>query len=56
MDGPSFLRRAIIRGFIMESAGLVHALKDDEALETYIKYQTRDSGRLALLVFLPDGG
>src|SRR6202008_4360162 len=37
MDGPSFLRRAIVRGFIMESAGLVHALKDDEALETYIK-------------------
>jgi 5-(hydroxymethyl)furfural/furfural oxidase len=40
MDGPSFLRRAIIRRFIMESAGLVHALKDDEALETYIKRAT----------------
>jgi 5-(hydroxymethyl)furfural/furfural oxidase len=40
MGGPSFLRRAIIRGFIMESAGLVHALKDDEALETYIKRAT----------------
>ncbi len=37
MDGPSLLRRAIIRGFIMESAGLVHALQDDEALESYIK-------------------
>jgi 5-(hydroxymethyl)furfural/furfural oxidase len=40
MDGPTFLRQAIIRGFIMESAGLVHALKDDEALETYIKRAT----------------
>jgi len=40
MDGPSVLRRAIIRGFIMESAGLVHALKDDEALKTYIKRAT----------------
>jgi 5-(hydroxymethyl)furfural/furfural oxidase len=29
MDGPSFLRRAFIRGFIVESAGLVHARKDD---------------------------
>jgi 5-(hydroxymethyl)furfural/furfural oxidase len=37
MDGPSFLREAIIRGFIMESAGLVQALRDDEALEAYIK-------------------
>ena len=37
MDGPAFLRRAIIRGFIMENAGLVRALHDDEALETYIK-------------------
>jgi 5-(hydroxymethyl)furfural/furfural oxidase len=40
MDGRSFLRRAIIRGFIMESAGLVHALEDDEALETYIRRAT----------------
>jgi 5-(hydroxymethyl)furfural/furfural oxidase len=37
MDGPSFLRQAIIRGFIMESAGLVQALQDDEVLEAYIK-------------------
>jgi 5-(hydroxymethyl)furfural/furfural oxidase len=37
MDGPAILRKAIIRGFIMESAGLVRALQDDEALETYIK-------------------
>lgn len=37
MDGPSVLRKAIIRGFVMESAGLVQALHDDEALETYIK-------------------
>src|SRR5215831_17404699 len=37
MDGPSFLRQAVIRGFIMESARLVQALRDDEALETYIK-------------------
>jgi 5-(hydroxymethyl)furfural/furfural oxidase len=36
MDGPSFLRQAVIRGFIMESAGLVRALRDDEALESYI--------------------
>jgi 5-(hydroxymethyl)furfural/furfural oxidase len=37
MDGPSFLRQAVIRGFIMESAGLVQALRDDEVLEAYIK-------------------
>jgi 5-(hydroxymethyl)furfural/furfural oxidase len=37
MDGPAFLRQAIIRGFIMESAGLVRAMQDDETLETYIK-------------------
>jgi 5-(hydroxymethyl)furfural/furfural oxidase len=37
MDGPAFLRRAIIRGFIMENAGLVRALHDHETLETYIK-------------------
>lgn len=37
MDGPAVLRKAIIRGFVMESAGLVQALHDDEALETYIK-------------------
>lgn len=37
MDGPALLRQAIIRGFVMESAGLVRALRDDEALETYIK-------------------
>jgi len=37
MDGPAILRQAIIRGFIMENPGLVRALHDDEALETYIK-------------------
>jgi 5-(hydroxymethyl)furfural/furfural oxidase len=37
MDGPAILRQAIIRGFIMENAGLVGALHDDETLETYIK-------------------
>jgi 5-(hydroxymethyl)furfural/furfural oxidase len=37
MDGPEFLRRLVIRGFIMESAGLVDALRDDNALESYIK-------------------
>jgi 5-(hydroxymethyl)furfural/furfural oxidase len=37
MDGPGFLRQFIMRGFIMESAGLVKALRDDEALEQYIK-------------------
>ena len=37
MDGPAFLRQFIIRGFIMESAELVKALRDDEALETYIR-------------------
>ena len=37
MDGPSMLRQFIIRGFIMESAGLVKALRDDDALESYIK-------------------
>src|SRR6516162_1035099 len=35
MDGPSFLRQFIIRGFIMEHAKLAQALKDDEALKTY---------------------
>lgn len=37
MDGPSFLRQFIVRGFIMESAGLVQALRDDSVLESYIK-------------------
>jgi 5-(hydroxymethyl)furfural/furfural oxidase len=37
MDGPAALRQFVIRGFIMESAGLQQALKDDEALETYIR-------------------
>ena len=37
MDGPAILRQAIIRCFIMENSGLVRALHDDEALETYIK-------------------
>ena len=37
MDGPTFLRQFVIRGFVMESAGLVQALQNDEALETYIK-------------------
>ena len=37
MDGPAFLRQFVIRGFVMESAGLVQALQNDEALETYIK-------------------
>jgi 5-(hydroxymethyl)furfural/furfural oxidase len=40
MDGPEFLRRFIIRGFIMESAELVNALRDDDALETYIRRAT----------------
>jgi 5-(hydroxymethyl)furfural/furfural oxidase len=40
MDGPEFLRRFIIRGFIMESAELVNALRDDDALESYIKRAT----------------
>ncbi len=40
MDGPPFLRQLVIRGFIMESAGLVQALQDDEALEAYIKRAT----------------
>jgi 5-(hydroxymethyl)furfural/furfural oxidase len=37
MDGPAFLRQFIMRGFIMESAELVNALQDDDALETYIR-------------------
>jgi 5-(hydroxymethyl)furfural/furfural oxidase len=37
MDGPSFLRKFIMQSFIMESAGLVNALRDDGALESYIK-------------------
>jgi 5-(hydroxymethyl)furfural/furfural oxidase len=37
MDGPEFLRKFIMQGFIMESADLVKALRDDAALEAYIK-------------------
>ncbi|HEY6434025.1 MAG TPA: GMC family oxidoreductase N-terminal domain-containing protein [Acetobacteraceae bacterium] len=37
MDGPALLRRFVIQGFIMESAGLNKALQDNEALETYIR-------------------
>jgi 5-(hydroxymethyl)furfural/furfural oxidase len=37
MDGPAFMRKFIMQGFIMESAGLVKALHDDAALEAYIK-------------------
>jgi 5-(hydroxymethyl)furfural/furfural oxidase len=37
MDGPAFLRKFITQSFIMESAGLVKALRDDAALEAYIK-------------------
>jgi 5-(hydroxymethyl)furfural/furfural oxidase len=40
MDGPEFLRQFIMRGFIMDSAGLVKALQDDEALESYIRHAT----------------
>jgi 5-(hydroxymethyl)furfural/furfural oxidase len=38
MDGPSLLRQFIMRQFIMESAGLVNALHDDDALERYIRH------------------
>jgi 5-(hydroxymethyl)furfural/furfural oxidase len=37
MDGPAFMREFIIRGFVMESAGLAQALQKDDALEAYIK-------------------
>jgi 5-(hydroxymethyl)furfural/furfural oxidase len=37
MDGPALLRKFIVQRFIMESAGLVKALRDDAALEAYIK-------------------
>jgi 5-(hydroxymethyl)furfural/furfural oxidase len=37
MDGPSLLRQLVIRRFIMESAELVEALRNDAALETYIR-------------------
>jgi 5-(hydroxymethyl)furfural/furfural oxidase len=40
MDGPGFMRQFIIRGFVMEHAGLLQALKNDEALEEYIKRAT----------------
>src|SRR6202007_2173735 len=40
MDGPDFLRRAVIRGFIMEHSGLARALHDHETLENYIKRAT----------------
>ena len=40
MDGPTFLRQLIIRGFVMELAELGQALQEDEALETYIKRAT----------------
>jgi 5-(hydroxymethyl)furfural/furfural oxidase len=37
MDGPAFVRKFIMQRFVMESAGLVKALRDDAALEAYIK-------------------
>src|ERR1700733_6444766 len=37
MDGPALLRKFIVQRFIMESAELVNALQDDDALETYIR-------------------
>ncbi len=40
MDGPAFLRQLVIRGFIMESPGVLQAFRDDEVLETYIKRAT----------------
>jgi len=40
MDGPAALRQAFMRGFVMESASLVQALRNDEALQAYIKRAT----------------
>jgi 5-(hydroxymethyl)furfural/furfural oxidase len=40
MDGPEFLRQFMMRSFIMESAGLVKALHDDDTLESYIRHAT----------------
>jgi len=40
LDGPTPLRRFMIQNFIMESAGIQHALQDDELLEAYIRRAT----------------
>jgi len=37
LDGPDLLRRLLIRGVVMDSAGLIKALEDDQALEAYIR-------------------
>ena len=40
LDGPTSLRRFIIRNFLLESAGLQRALWDEEQLEAYIRRAT----------------
>jgi 5-(hydroxymethyl)furfural/furfural oxidase len=37
MDGPEFLRQAILRGFVIEHAKLLDVPRDETALEEYIK-------------------
>jgi 5-(hydroxymethyl)furfural/furfural oxidase len=37
MDGPAFLRQAVLRGFVMEHSKLLEVLKDEDDLRQYIK-------------------
>jgi 5-(hydroxymethyl)furfural/furfural oxidase len=40
LDGPGWMRRLLIRKFIMESAGIDQLLRDDEMLEAYLRSAT----------------
>ena len=40
LDGPAALRRFMIRNFIMDGAGVAAAMRDEEALEAYIRRAT----------------
>ena len=40
LDGPAPLRRFMIQNFIMDATGMDQALRDDDLLETYIRYAT----------------
>ena len=40
LDGPGPLRRFMIRNFIMDGAGVAAALRDDDALDAYIRRAT----------------
>lgn len=40
LDGPAWLRKTILRNFVMEGASLEQLLADDEALEAFIRKTT----------------